>query len=283
MSQRLTRKEMKRDEFASVVGRSVEYAESHTRGILAVVGAAVVAVALGVAIYAYLGHRGARAEEALSYAMKVYAAPIEAPGSATPAKPLDPSQPSFSSEAARQARAKELFTAVRQDFGFSDAAAVAGIYLAEIEARQGRLDAARQLWGDFVKHHGKHMLAAEARLDLIDLDRQQGKAQQVAQELRAMLEQSEPPLPQDVALFELGKTLESLNKGPEAIQTYQRILDEFPQSSYRQDAQQRVSALDPTRAGLAGGGFPGGGFPGAGMPGGGFPGGGMPGGGFPGS
>jgi|HubBroStandDraft_3_1064219.scaffolds.fasta_scaffold26701_2 tetratricopeptide (TPR) repeat protein len=274
MSQRLTRKEMKRDEFANVVGRSVEYAESHTRGILLTVGAVALAVAIGFAVYGYLGHRAGRAQEALSYAMKVYAAPIEPPGGANPAKPQDPKEPSFPSESARQARAKELFTAVRRDYGFSDAAAVAGIYLAEIEARQGHLDAARQLWSDFVKHHGKHMLAAEARLDLIALDRQQGKGQQVAQELRAMLDQPESPLPQDVALFELAKTLEALDKGPEAIQTYQRILDEFPQSAYRQDAQQRMSALDPSRAGLAGGlgGLGGaGGFPGA-MPGGAFPG-----------
>jgi TolA-binding protein len=272
MSPRLTRKEMKRDELVNVVGRSVEYAESHTRGILVGIGAAVLAVAVGVAVYAYLGHRAARAEAALSYAMKVYSAPVEAPGGATPAKPQDPVQPTFPSEAARQARAKELFTAVRQDYGFSDAAAMASIYLAAIDAQEGRLDLARQLWSDFVKHHGNHMLAAEARLDLIDLDRQQGKAQQVVQDLRAMLEQSEAPLPKDVALFELAKTLETLQRGPEAIQTYQRILDEFPQSAYRQDAQQRMSALDPTRAGLAGGmggGF--GGFPG-GMPGGAFPG-----------
>jgi TolA-binding protein len=269
---KLTRKEMKRDELVNVVGRSVEYAESHTRAFLVGIGAFVVAVAIGVAVYAYLGHRGARAETALSYAMKVYSAPIEAPGSATPAKPQDPAQPSFPSEVARQARAKALFTAVRRDYGFSDAAAVASVYLAAIDAQQGRLDLARQLWSDFVKHHGKHMLAAEARLDLIDLDRQQGKAQQVVQDLRAMLEQSEAPLPQDVTLFELAKTLEMLHRGPEAIQTYQRILDEFPQSTYRQDAQQRMSALDPARV-VPGGSFPGGfpGMPGA-MPGGGFPG-----------
>ena len=267
MSQRLTRKEMKHDEFATVVGRGVEYAETHTRSILLVIGAAVLAVALGVAVYAYLGHRAARAEEGLSYATKVYTAPIDA----TSPKPKDPSQPSFATEAARQARAKELLSAVRRDYGFSDAAAVASVYLAQIAAREGRLDEARQLWSDFVAHHGHHMLAAEARLNLLELDRQQGKSQQVVQELRAMLEQSEPPLPQDVVLFELAKTLESLHRGPEAIQSYQRILDEFPQSAYKQDAQKRMSALDPTRAGLPGevNGF--GGFQGAGVPGG-FPG-----------
>lgn len=50
-------------------------------------------------------------------------------------------------------------------------------------------------------------------------------------------------------LHELGTTLEQLHRPQEAIQSYQRILDEFPQSPYRTDAQQKVSALDPTRSG----------------------------------
>ena len=78
-----------------------------------------------------------------------------------------------------------------------------------------------------------------------------------------MLEKSDSPLPQDVILAELGMTFEQLHRTQEAIQSYQRIVDEFPQSPYRQEAQQKVSALDPTRA-PAGAALPAGipGFPG---------------------
>ena len=44
MSQRLTRKEIKHDEFAEVMGRSVEYAGAHSRGLIY---AAAGAVAVG--------------------------------------------------------------------------------------------------------------------------------------------------------------------------------------------------------------------------------------------
>jgi len=60
-----------------------------------------------------------------------------------------------------------------------------------------------------------------------------------------------------VILHELGLTLEELKRPQEAIQSYQRILDEFPQSGYRSTAQERMSALDPSRpASVRQGAFP---------------------------
>lgn len=252
MNQRLTRKEIKRDEFAAAVGRSVEYAESHVRTIGYAVGAVVVLAILAVAFYFWRNGRIQGANEALAQAVKVYNAPINATG----AKPNDPNEPSFANEAARRTKAKELLEKVRDGYGSTDAADVAALYLAQVAADEGRLDEARQGWQDFVDDHGDHMLAGEARLNLINLDRKQGKAQQVAKELEGMLEQNNAALPQDVVLFELAQTQEQLGRPQDAVTTYQRILDEFPQSPYGSEAQQKVSALDPSRAGAAPAGLP---------------------------
>ncbi len=243
MNQRLTRKDIKRDEFASAVGRGVEYAESHSRQLLYTIGGVLAAVLVAILVYLYLDHRSEAANEALAAAVKIYRAPIQAAG----ANPADPKEPSFPSEAARQAKARELLIRVRDGYRFTDAADLASLYLAELDAGSGKLATARQLWSDFAKKHGDSMLAAQARLDLMEVDRGQGKGQQVAQSLREMLDQSDPPLPQDVILYQLGTTLEQLNRDQEAIQSYQRLIDEFPQSAYRQNAQQRLTALDPTR------------------------------------
>lgn len=247
MNQRLTRKEIKRNELVAAVGRSFEYAESHVRIIVYAVGGVLLLVALGVGVFFYLRHRMDGANQALAEATKVLQAPIVATG----AKPNDPAAPSFPTEAARRARAKELLEKVRDDYGLTDAADVASLYLARIAADEGRLEEARKLWTDFADEHGGSMLASEARLNLIDLDRKQGKGEQVVTELQGMLEKADAPLPQDVILNELGKTLEQLRRPQQAVQYYQRILDEFPQSAYRQEAQQKVSTLDPTRGGGA--------------------------------
>ncbi len=264
MNQRLIRKDIKRDDFAAAVGRSVEYAEGHVRTLVYAIGGAVLLIALAVGIYFYRGNLRKDASEALGRAAAVYQAPIVV---AANAKPNDPVEPSFATEAARQARAKEMLEKVRADYGSTDAADIAGLYLGQIAAGEGKPDEARKLWADFVDDHGDSLLAGETRLNLFDLDRKQGKGEQVVLELRSMLEKSGAPLPQDVVLMELGTTLEHLKRPQEAIQSYQRIVDEFPESSYRQEAQQKVTSLDPTRP-AAGGAF-GGGRP-SGLPG--FPG-----------
>lgn len=259
MNQRLTRKEIKRDEFATALGRGVDYAESHVRTILYAVGGVLLLLAIGVGIYFFLGSRARKANEALSYALKVDQAPIQATG----AKPNDKAEPSFATEAARDAKSKELFTALHNDFGGTEAGDVAGLYLAQIAADEGQLDRARELWSDFVDEHGDHALAGEARLNLFALDRKQGKGEDLVTRLRGMLEESEPPLPKDVLLHEMAITQEQLGRPQEAVAAYQQIVDDYPQSPYRQDAQQKLSALDPSRP-------PGGGIGMPGMPG--FPG-----------
>jgi TolA-binding protein len=248
MNQRLTRKDIKRDEFATAVGRGVEFAESHSRQLLTTVAGVLAAVLVGISAYFLVSHRSDVANEALANAVKVVEAPIDPTG----AKPDDPKQPSFANEASRQARARQLLERVRADHRWTDAADVASLYLAEIDASTGKLAEARRLWSDFVKKHGDHVLAAQARIDLMELDRSQGKGQQVAQQLREMLDQSDAPLPQDVILFQLATTLEQLNRDQEAAQSYQRIVDEFPQSPYRQAAQQKATALEPSRAAAGG-------------------------------
>jgi predicted negative regulator of RcsB-dependent stress response len=261
MNQRLTRKDMKRDEFTAVVGRGVEYAETHVRTLVYAVGGVLLIIALAVGFYYYRNGQKEKANTALAEAMKVYHAPVTATG----AKPDDPDEPSFPTDAARRARAKELLTKVHQGYGSTDAGDVAGLYLAQIAADEGHLDEARKLWSDYADGHKGTMLGAEAQLNLLNLDRKQGKGEAVVKELRSMLEKGDSPLPQDLILRELGATLEDLHRPQEAIQSYQRIIDEFPTSTFRAEAQQKITALDPTRAPALGGmqmqgmppGFPG--------------------------
>jgi tetratricopeptide (TPR) repeat protein len=127
---------------------------------------------------------------------------------------------------------------------------VAGVYLAQIALSEGKPEEARKLWTDFVDDHSDNILAGEVRINLIHLDRKEGpkqKVEELATRLKAMLEESEPPLPEDVILSELGATYEQLGRKEDAMQSYKRIMDEFPQSGYRTTAQERLGALDPSR------------------------------------
>ena len=172
MNQRLTRKDIKRDDFTAAVGRGVEYAGSHVRNIAYAIGGVLLLVALGVAIHFYRGHRLEEANEALAGAMKVYQAPVTATG----AKPTDPDEPSFPTEAARRTRAKELLQKVRDDYGSTDAGDVAGLYLAQIAADEGQARRGPQAVERLRRRPRGRMLGRPRRgSTCIALDRKQGK------------------------------------------------------------------------------------------------------------
>jgi predicted negative regulator of RcsB-dependent stress response len=257
MSQHLTRRDIKRDELANAMERGVEYAESHMRTIITAVAAVLVAALLASLWFMYSNNRAEKANVALAQAMKVYQAPVDP---AAP-KPDDPANPSFADEAARRTKAKALFEKLRDDFGSTKAGDVASVYLGQIALAEEQPARARELWNDFVEKHGDHVLASETRVNILRLDRATGKAEEVSKSLTAMLDQTDAPLPQDVILGELAATQEQLGKKQEAVQSYQRLMDEFPQSPYARDARQKIAELDPSRAGAFPGGMPPGGMP----------------------
>lgn len=248
MNQRLTRQDMKRNELSTALGKGYDYAESHGRTILMAAGAVLALALLAGIFYMYRNSQAEKANTALAKAIEVYQAPIDP---AAP-KPDDPVNPIFADEAARQTKAKALFQELYEKHGSTTAGDVASVYLAQIAMAENQPDRARELWNDFLDDNGEHLLAGQTRVNLIRLDRSQGKGEEVVQTLTAMLDEAEPPLPLDVVLNELATTQEELKKTQDAIQSYQRIVDEFPQSPYAREARERIAALDPSRAGGGG-------------------------------
>jgi tetratricopeptide (TPR) repeat protein len=244
MSDRLTRKEIKRqDSFQVTMAQSLEWVRSHRRALIAGAATLVLAVvALGAwAFWVRLSEDEAQA--LLAEAMAAHRAPIEPAGEAAAAAGDD--EPSFPSEEARRSRAQELFEQVVEEHGASDAADVARVYLAYFAAGAGDAERARELWQDFLDEHPEHMLGAEVRLNLYALDRAAGRGEEVAAELRTMLEQDDRPLPEDVVLHELAVTLEALDREEEATEHYQRLASEFPQSPFALAARQKTGAPAP--------------------------------------
>lgn len=238
MSDRLSRKEIKRDEFREALGRGFTYVTSHTRMLIYIAVAVLVVVLMVVGLWTYRNQQADKAALALDRAMEIYRADINAEAPA----PDDPDRPLFADEASRRARARELFAEVRDDFGGS-AAAVATAYLARFAAQDGNLAEARQLWEEAAEEIDDRLLAAEIQLNLLKLDLAEGKAATVAQRLESMLEQAERPMPEDMILFQLAEAREGLGETEEALAAYQRIVDEFPASPYSAPARQKVTAL----------------------------------------
>ncbi len=248
MSQRLTRKEIKRDEVLETVGSVIDFTREHARSLLLGVVALVVAALAAAGALAWMRHQEVEAQELLARALQVLEAPIDAEG----ARPEDRNRPSFASEAARAARTEELLQEVVESFARTEAAEIAGVYLGFQAARGGDLDLARDHWERFLKRSGDHLLGAEVRLNLMALDRAQGRGAELATELRGMLESAEAPLPQEVILQQLAITLEELGRLAEAREVYSRLAEEHPLSPYQEWARGRSEALGGVAASTRG-------------------------------
>lgn len=244
MSDRLSRKEIKRqDTFQITMGRILDWIQTHRTHL--VVGAVLLVAAVVAMVGWVIWVRTIEddAQTRLTEAMEAYGAPIR--GETEGAAAEGDGELSFSSVEARRERAAELFEGVVEDYGVSDAADVARVYLGEIAAVRGETERARELWREFLDEHPRHLLGAEVRLNLYALDRAEGRGEEVAGELRRMLDDDRRTLPEDVVLHELAVTLEELGREEEATEYYQRLVERFAQSPYALAARDKVGGSDP--------------------------------------
>ncbi len=237
MADHLSREELKRNELGEAVEASIHYAEDHVKTILTAVGALAVIALVGWGIFAWTSSRRASANDLLTRALRVAGAPVEAA-----ARPDDALNPSFATEAARDARAKELFGQLDEQYGSTSVGRVAKLYLAESARTAGDRATARTLWEKYLDKDASSAVAASVRVNLFQLDREEGKAGALAESLKKMLEDPAKPLPADLLLYQLALTQEKLGQDGDARAAYRRIVDEHPQSPYLQAAQQKSSA-----------------------------------------
>lgn len=229
MSHRLTRKDMKRDELREGLGTVVDFLRDYGRWIVAGIVALLVLVAIAAGYREYQQRREVAATEDLAEALRIYQAPIVPVGTTPP----DADQPTFSTEESRAARARELFDEVRAEHDGTDAADISKVYRAELATREGDLALARELWEGFLERQKDHMLAAEVELNLMSLDRLEGRGDELITRLNTMLDLPKgSSLPTDVLLNQLAITLEDAGRAEEAGQAYRRIIDEYPSSPY---------------------------------------------------
>jgi tetratricopeptide (TPR) repeat protein len=228
---------MKRDEVREALGRGVTYVRGHERTALYALGG-LLAVLLAAALVLYvMGKRESRAAGRLDAALRTYGAtndPLDP-------KPDDPEKPRFASDQERLDVAKKAFADLADDYGSTDAGKVANVYLGEIAASQGSTETARKLWTEYLASEPDTALAVSVELNLLALDRQAGKLEDVKSGLEKQLEEgAKRTLPEDVVLYELAQTLEALGRQNEAQDTFQRLVDDHPRSPYALEARRRL-------------------------------------------
>ncbi|HEY6115788.1 MAG TPA: tetratricopeptide repeat protein [Candidatus Dormibacteraeota bacterium] len=232
------RRELKHDRFVDFTGSLSGRAKENQRLLLVITAAVVAAAVIGYGIYFFRSSREQRAQDALAKAIDTIESPL-LPATPTPGQPPAPGA-KFKTDAERQAAAEKQFKDLQSQYGGSDAADVADLYLARIEAQHGNTASARKRLEHFVGAHPKHMLVGGARFSLYQLRIDGGEGAQVAQELQAQIGKADAPLPSDTMLVLLAHAYEAQGNADKSKEAYRRIVTEFPDSPYAVEAQRRV-------------------------------------------
>ncbi|MGD8375788.1 MAG: tetratricopeptide repeat protein [Acidobacteriota bacterium] len=232
---RITRQEIKHDEFVSTVGRMTRWAEDNARTLLLGVAAALV---LFLGIYGFLQwqrSRNLRAEAALAEVTAAYHGTVAG---------AQPGAESFASDAERYQAVVERADEVIAAYGSTSAADRARYYRGLALFDAGRLDEAAVALDEFLATSPDHFLAPFARWKKAQLLERRGDLAGACEGYRGLLDIQDPEFPNELAYLDLGRCLGDLGQEAEAADTYRRMLDAYPDSLYAADARQRLAELE---------------------------------------
>jgi TolA-binding protein len=234
------RHDLKHDKFVDEIGVLTDRARANQRLLLTI---GLGAVLLAVLVYGFFFYR-ANKEEKAQLALASGIETIEEQfGEPTPPQPGQPPQPApkFKTADERNAAAEKHFRDVQNKFGGTDAADIAGLYLARLAVAKGDVTNARKGLQNFIDDHGDHpLLGASARYSLYQLRIENGEAVQVANELELELKKAEPALPGDALLVLQAQAYDVQGDAAKARAIYRRITTEFPESQYAVEAARRA-------------------------------------------
>ena len=233
------RRELKHDKFVDELGTLSSRARENQRVLVTITAVVVAAALIAYGIFFYRSNREKHAGVALATAISTNDSPLLAP-------PGGQAQPGakYKTEKERSAAAEKEFKDVINKYSGSDAADVAGLYLARFDAGRGDNATARKLLQQFVSDHPKHFLVGSARYSLYQVRIETGESPQIVTEVQAQLAKpaDQALLPPDTLLVLLAHAYDAQGQIEKSRDAYRRIATEFPDSPYAIEAQRKIGA-----------------------------------------
>jgi tetratricopeptide (TPR) repeat protein len=235
VGRRLTRKQIKQDEFISFVDRTFHWLGQNWRQAAVGLGGVLALALIWWALSAFMGSRNEASGKAIAGAIAEYQAPV---GGAAPGG----GKPWYATDTERLAAAEKAFQAVSSHYWLTPQARVAAVFLARIASDRGDQALAIRKLSELTSRRSDDPIVRLAMLDLVRLRIAKGEGTQLVGELEAMVSGKDPRLTRDTALFELARMWEHEGKPEEANRLYRKLVEDFPDSPYRPDAQQHLSS-----------------------------------------
>lgn len=211
-----SRKELKHDPFVEEVGHQVEYFREHKTLIISVVVAIIVAIVGGSYYYSHQQERAAEARQALADAIRQYHGTVtleSRPGFVT-----------FTTTSERVRVVTEAFDAILEEFPGRTEATAAQYYLGLLDIEQGKQEEARAKLEPIVDASDE-VYASLARLALADLLARMGETEAAREHYQYLAENPTSVVPAARAKLALGRFLAEVDP-EEARPVLEELLNE---------------------------------------------------------
>lgn len=239
---RTERHHLKENELQVWAHRAVEAFEAHRRETAWTLAAVVIVgtIALGIVVWRQSGSN--RAQALLADAMTVTNARIGAPiAPGTPGADL-----SFPTESERAKAALAKFKAIAEAYPATDTGIFARYQEAALQMTLGNPTAAVSAYQQVVDRAGTSVYGQMARLGLAEAQSRMGRYDQAIATFKELAQLKDGPLPVDGILLQLGRTYRDAGKAADAQQTFNRLVEEYPDSPFNEEAKRELDALKKT-------------------------------------
>ncbi len=219
---------------------------------IAILASLVILFAIGGGIYvSYQRAEQAKGTDLLADALTTASAPV-----IPPPPPPDPSDPtsispaeafqpgSFTSENRRAEAALEKFMLTAETYPESLAGITASYHAASLLVDFGRRDEAELQYQRVVDVAGASIYGRMARLGLAETKMYSGNVEAAIQLFEEEVTSVDSQMPLDGLLMQLGRAYLLANRSMEAKESFARIVDEFPGSSYGLVAQAELDRFE---------------------------------------
>jgi tetratricopeptide (TPR) repeat protein len=239
---RAERHHLKENDLQVLARQAREAVEGRGREATAIITAMVVVGAIALGYVAWRDRVQSRADAMLAEAMAVGETRVGAP--VAPGTPG--AGPSFPSETARSQAALAKFKAAADAYPSSDAGIFARYQQATTAMSLGNAAEAVQTYQQVIDRAGNRIYGQMARLGSAEAQARAGQYDQAINAFKELTQLKEGPLPVDAILMRLGQAYLDAGKRADALQTFNRVVEEYPDSPFSADAKRELDNLKKT-------------------------------------
>ena len=212
------------------------YEERHREVSGVLIGLLVVAVA-GVGYFLWREHVQSRAHGLLAEALAVQEARVAVAG--TPATPG-----TYPTERARLEGAVVKLKTAADAYPSTDAGIFARYQEAANQLALGNTTAAIAAYQEVTRRAGDNIYGQMARFGVAEAQARGGQFDQAINSFKELAQRKDGPIPVDGILMELGRAYRDAGKRADAQQTFNRLVEEYPDSPFTQEAKRELDTLN---------------------------------------